>query len=195
MGAIKLFDLGSAPHLLLTSLHIKFRFKELQKMKMTKNKLAWKRWSTLLGAAAIVSIVGVAGCADRNDNGQPDSAATPGEINNATDTAGQATENAADATANAAGNAAESTADVATQSAITGKIKTALLADTSVGATKIDVDTVEDTKTVTLSGEVTNAAQKTLAEKIAKKQAPDYKIDNKLTVKGGASPVMDKKKG
>lgn len=152
-------------------------------MKMTKSKLNWKRWNALLGAAAIVGIAGVAGCADRNNNGQPDSAATSGEIGNAADTAGQATE-----------NAVEGTADVASQSAITGKIKTALLADASIGATKIDVDTVEDTKTVTLSGEVTNAAQKTLAEKIAKKEAPDYKVDNKLTVKGGASPVMSKDK-
>lgn len=152
-------------------------------MKTTKSKLDWKRWNALLGAAAIVGIAGVAGCADRNNNGQPDSAATSGEISNAADTAGQATE-----------NAAEGTADVATQSAITGKIKTALLADASVGATGINVDTVEDTKTVTLSGEVTNAAQKTLAEKIAKKEAPDYKVDNKLTVKGGASPVMSNEK-
>lgn len=151
-------------------------------MKTTKSTLDWKRWNALLGAAAIVGIAGVAGCADRNDNGQPDSAATPGEVGNAADTAGQATE-----------NAVEGTADVATQSAITGKIKTALLGDASIGATKIDVDTVEDTKTVTLTGEVTNGAQKTLAEKIAKKEAPDYKVDNKLTVKGGASPMMDKK--
>ncbi len=151
-------------------------------MKSTKSKLDWKRWNALLGAAVIVGIAGVAGCADRNDNGQPDSAATPGEVGNAADTAGDA-----------AGNAAEGTADVASQSATTGKVKTALLADASVGATGIDVDTVEDTKTVTLSGEVTNDAQKTLAERIAKKEAPGYKVDNKLTVKGGASPAMGTK--
>lgn len=149
-------------------------------MKTTKSTLDWKRWTALLGAAAIL---GVSGCADRNNNGQPDSPATPAEVGNATSSAGKT-----------AGNAAEGTGDVATQSAITGKIKTALLADSSVGATKINVDTVENTKTVTLSGEVTNAAQKTLAEKIAKKEAPDYKVDNKLTVKGGASPVMNKGK-
>jgi osmotically-inducible protein OsmY len=152
-------------------------------MKTTKSKLEWKRWSTLLGAAAVVGTVGLAGCADRNNNGQPDSAATSGEVANAADTAGQATE-----------NAAEATADVATQGGITGKINAAYAADSSLSALKINVDTVEDTKTVTLSGEVTNAAQKTLAEKIAKKEAPDYKVDNKLTVKGGASPVMDGKK-
>lgn len=164
-------------------------------MKAARSTMDWKRWSALLGA---VAILGVAGCADRNDNGQPESPATSGEISNAADNtgdaAGNAAGNAAGATGNAASNVAEGAADVATQSATTGKIKTALLADSSVGATKINVDTVEDTKTVTLSGEVTNAAQKTLAEKIAKKEAPGYKVDNKLTVKGGASPVMNKDK-
>ena len=163
-------------------------------MKTSKSKLDWKRWTALLGAAAIL---GVSGCADRNNNGQPDSAATSGEVANATDNAGDAAGNVGDAAGNVAdsagktaANAADDTADVASQITITGKIKTALLADTSLGATGINVDTVASTKTVTLSGQVTNAAQKKLAEAIAKKEAPGYKVDNKLAVKGGASPVM-----
>jgi osmotically-inducible protein OsmY len=157
-------------------------------MKMTKSKLDWKRWSALLGAA---TVLGVAGCTDTNNNGQPDSAATPGQVEDAADTAGQATENAAEATGDAASNVAEGAADVATQGAINTKINAAYAADNSLSALKINVNVVEDTKTVTLKGEVTNAAQKNLAEKIAKKEAPDYKVDNQLTVKGGASPMMN----
>ena len=156
-------------------------------MRTSKSNSDWKRWSALLGAA---TILGVAGCTDTNNNGQPDSAATPGQVENAADTAGQATENAVETTGEVAGNVAEGAADVATQGTINTKINAAYAADNSLSALKINVDVVEDTKTVTLKGEVTNAAQKNLAEKIAKKEAPDYKVDNQLTVKGGASPMM-----
>lgn len=141
------------------------------------NKPVWMQWSTLVCA---VAVLGVAGCADRNKNDIPESPATQGEIANATDTA-----------TDAAGNATEGAADVATQAGVTGKINAAYAANASLSAIKINVDTVEDTKTVTLSGTVTNAAQKNLATNIAKQQAPGYKIVNNLTTSGGASPKMN----
>jgi osmotically-inducible protein OsmY len=61
-------------------------------------------------------------------------------------------------------------------------VKTALIADTSIDASKIDVDTDENTKTVTLKGTVGNAAQKATAERIAKDKAAGYKVRNLLTV-------------
>jgi osmotically-inducible protein OsmY len=62
-------------------------------------------------------------------------------------------------------------------------VKTALMADDTVDASDINVDTFHETKTVVLNGTVPTAAQKTAAGKIAAREAEGYKIDNKLTVK------------
>ena len=62
-------------------------------------------------------------------------------------------------------------------------VKTALQADTAIDASRIDVDTDENTKTVTLKGTVPNAAQKASAGRIAKDKAQGYTIKNMLTVK------------
>jgi hypothetical protein len=62
-------------------------------------------------------------------------------------------------------------------------VKTALMADDTVDASDINVDTFHETKTVVLKGTVPTSAQKTAAGKIAAREAEGYKIDNKLTVK------------
>jgi hyperosmotically inducible protein len=61
-------------------------------------------------------------------------------------------------------------------------VKTAIIADKTVDAGAIDVDTYADTKTVVLRGSVPTEAQKARAEQIAREHAPNYKIDNKLAV-------------
>jgi hypothetical protein len=61
-------------------------------------------------------------------------------------------------------------------------VKSALLADDQIDADAIDVDTYADTKTVVLRGSVPTAEQKARAEQIARKNAPNYKIDNRLAV-------------
>jgi osmotically-inducible protein OsmY len=61
-------------------------------------------------------------------------------------------------------------------------VKTALMADKAIDASRIDVDTDEKTKTVTLKGSVSNAAQKASAERIAKAKAEGYKVRNLLVV-------------
>ena len=61
-------------------------------------------------------------------------------------------------------------------------VKSAILADKTIDAGAIDVDTYGDTKTVVLRGSVPTEAQKERAEQIARKNAPNYKIDNKLAV-------------
>jgi two-component system response regulator HydG len=60
--------------------------------------------------------------------------------------------------------------------------KTALMADAAIDASTIDVDTDENTKTVTLKGSVPNAAQKASAERIAKDKAEGYRVRNLLVV-------------
>jgi len=113
----------------------------------------------------------------------------------------EAADHAADATRNAASEAADRTRAISNEAeqhskdAATGtagtldaatqtvEIKSALMADKSVDAGGIDVDTDGPTKTVTLKGHVPTAAQKVAAERIAKDKAPDYKVVNRLMVR------------
>ena len=98
------------------------------------------------------------------------------------DNAAEATKAGAETAAEATKDAAKNTANTADGAQQTMQIKTALLADKSVDASSIDVDTNGMTKTVTLKGRVPNAAQKASAERIAKSKAPDYTVVNNLTV-------------
>ncbi len=79
-------------------------------------------------------------------------------------------------TAGKAGSAVDAAAE-------TIDVKTALMADSTVDASDINVDTFHETKTVVLKGSVPTAAQKAEVGKIAAREAEGYKIDNKLTVK------------
>jgi hyperosmotically inducible protein len=65
----------------------------------------------------------------------------------------------------------------------TANVKLALIADSTVDASDINVNTNKDLKTVTLNGVVPNAAQVARAEAIAKAQAPGYTVVNRLTVR------------
>ncbi len=79
-------------------------------------------------------------------------------------------------------NAAREAADAGDAAQQTAQIKSALMADDTVDASGIDVDTNGDTKTVTLKGRVKTAAQKTRAARIAADKAPGYRVTNQLTV-------------
>lgn len=61
-------------------------------------------------------------------------------------------------------------------------VKSALMADRTVDASHINVDTMHETKTITLKGSVKTAAQRDEAARIAAAEAPGYRIDNQLTV-------------
>jgi osmotically-inducible protein OsmY len=75
---------------------------------------------------------------------------------------------------------AASAIDAATE---TIDVKAALIADSTVDASDINVDTYHETKTVVLKGSVPTAAQKDEAGKIAAREAEGYKVDNQLMVK------------
>jgi osmotically-inducible protein OsmY len=62
-------------------------------------------------------------------------------------------------------------------------VKTALMADDTVDADEVNVDTFHETKTVVLKGSVPTAAMKAAAGRIAAREAEGYKIDNQLVVK------------
>jgi osmotically-inducible protein OsmY len=61
-------------------------------------------------------------------------------------------------------------------------VKAALMVDSSIDASHIDVDTDAATKTVTLKGTVPTATQMAAAEKLAREKAEGYKVRNLLTV-------------
>ena len=61
-------------------------------------------------------------------------------------------------------------------------VKSALMADRTVDASHINVDTFHETKTVVLKGSVKTATQRDEAARIAAAEATGYRIDNQLTV-------------
>jgi hypothetical protein len=61
-------------------------------------------------------------------------------------------------------------------------VKSAILADDTIDADAIDVDTYQDKKVVVLRGSVPTAEQKAKAERIARDNAKGYTIDNRLAV-------------
>ena len=65
--------------------------------------------------------------------------------------------------------------------------KAALIADATVDASDINVDTSHETKTVVLNGSVPTQAQKDKAGTIARAQAPDYTVENRLLVVPGTN--------
>ena len=61
-------------------------------------------------------------------------------------------------------------------------VKSAILADKTIDAGAIDVDTYQDKKLVVLRGSVPTAEQKAKAESIARDNAKGYTVDNRLAV-------------
>ena len=94
------------------------------------------------------------------------------EVGQGTREAGREAQGAAGRTGAAIGAAGE-----------TIDVKAALMADETVDATNINVDTFADRKTVVLRGSVPTQAQKDAAGKIASREAEGYKVDNQLTVR------------
>lgn len=149
-----------------------------------------------LTAALSLGMAGIA-CDNTSRGAQQDAADAREEAAEARDDAAEAT---ADARAKAREEAAEAraegrdTTEDARRAAGTAgsaidaaretlNVKAALMADDAVDSSDINVDTHHETKTVVLKGSVPSAAQKTAAERIAKREAEGYKIDNQLTVR------------
>ena len=78
--------------------------------------------------------------------------------------------------------AARETGDALKGAMETIDVKSALMADRTVDASHINVDTMHETKTVVLKGSVKTATQRDEAARIAAAEAPGYRIDNQLTV-------------
>lgn len=96
--------------------------------------------------------------------------------------ASDATKRAGDAVAEGAADATRDAAAATSAAATTTSVKSALMADKSVDATHIDVDSDGGTRTVTLRGSVPSLAQKASAERIARDKAEGYTVVNQLKV-------------
>jgi osmotically-inducible protein OsmY len=89
---------------------------------------------------------------------------------------------AARAVAEMAKDAGEELAERAGAITETADVKSALMADPSVDASRIDVDVSAWGKTVTLNGYVPTTAERDKAEAIAKAKANGYKVVNNIEV-------------
>ena len=96
---------------------------------------------------------------------------------------GQDAAKAANRAGAAASQVGEEIAERAGAAWETVDVKGALMADSSVDATRIDVDTDYKTKTVTLSGYVPTETERNMAEVIAKARAEGYTLVNNLQVR------------
>jgi len=104
-------------------------------------------------------------------------ASTASTMNSAASSVG----NAADRAGNAMSNAADKAGEAVGDAALTGKVKTALIADPDVKALKIDVDTKD--KVVTLNGSADSQAHADKAVTIARGVEGVKSVENHLTVK------------
>lgn len=140
-----------------------------------------------------LALVATTACDNTAAGAKKDAEIAAEESKRASERAAEATSEAArdasDATKRAgeavAEGAAEVTADAAAASsaaATTTSVKSALMADKSVDASKIDVDSDGTTKIVTLRGSVPTAAQRVAAERIARAKADGYTVVNQLVV-------------
>lgn len=158
-----------------------------------------RKMSALLGAGAVIFTL--AGCADRDGSGQAESPAdannvggavadnlgdtanaVTGAVGGAANAVGGAMGGAANAASNAATNAAGAMANAGEAATFTPKIKTALGANAALKGSNINVTTTGANNSISLTGSVKSAAQKTMAGAIAKKNAPGYTINNQLKV-------------
>jgi hypothetical protein len=122
-------------------------------------------------AIALMSGLSLAACSNTAAGAKKDAEAN---ADKAAAEGREATADTKDATRDAAGalKGAVETIDV----------KSALMADRTVDASLINVDTFHETKTVVLKGSVKTATQRDEAARIAAAEAAGYRIDNQLTI-------------
>lgn len=133
-------------------------------------------------AIALMSGISLAACSNTAAGVEKDAEQNADKAAAAT---ADAREGTADATrdASAAAKDAAATAGGAVAAAIeTIDVKSALMADRTVDASHINVDTFHETKSVVLKGSVKTATQRDEAARIAAAEAPGYRVDNQLTI-------------
>ena len=88
----------------------------------------------------------------------------------------------AEKAAEAVSSAADSASVQAAGAATTLSVKTALMADKRVDASRIDVDSDAVAKIVHIRGKVVTQPEVEISTQIAQEKAPDWKVSNELVV-------------
>ena len=137
----------------------------------------------LMSGLSVVACSNTAAGVEKDAEANAEKAATAADraedkVDPAVDRAQAAGQDAAADTRGAAREAGSATAAAVE----TIDVKSALMADRTVDASHINVDTIHETKTVVLKGSVKTATQRDEAARIAAAEASGYRIDNQLTV-------------
>jgi len=140
-------------------------------------------------AIALMSGLSVVACSNTAAGVKEDADANADKAATAADKAGDKVDPAVDRTQDAGRDvaadikgAARDAGSAAAAAIETIDVKSALMADRTVDASHINVDTFHETKTVVLKGSVKSATQRDEAARIAAAEATGYRIDNQLTV-------------
>ena len=140
-------------------------------------------------AVALLSGLSLAACSNTAAGVKKDAEVNADKAATAADRAEDKADAAADRAEPAAREAAADTKEAARDASGAVKaavetvdVKSALMADRTVDASHINVDTFHETNTVVLKGSVKTATQRDEAARIAAAEAPGYRIDNQLTV-------------
>ena len=140
-------------------------------------------------AVALLSGLSLAACSNTAAGVKKDAEINADKAAVAADKAEDKADAAADKAEPAAREAAAETKEAAREAGGAIKaavetidVKSALMAERTVDASHINVDTFHETKTVVLKGSVKTATQRDEAARIAAAEAPGYRIDNQLTV-------------
>lgn len=133
-------------------------------------------------AIALMSGLVLAACDNTAAGVKKDAEINADKAATAADRAEDKAKPAADAAAAETREAARDASGNIKAAAETIDVKSALMADRTVDASHINVDTLSDTKTVVLKGSVKSATERDEAARIAAAEAPGYRIDNQLRV-------------
>lgn len=144
--------------------------------------------SMALGALVLAGTL--TACSDRAETKAEDAARDAGRAaENTAEAAGDAARDAGDAVVDTTKDAARGVEGALENAGRAGDaametldVKTALMADTRVDASDINVDTDHVRKVVVLRGKVPTVAQKTLAGEIATAKAVGYRVENNLAI-------------
>ncbi|HEV7575798.1 MAG TPA: BON domain-containing protein [Caldimonas sp.] len=134
---------------------------------------------THIAALTVVAAASLLAACERRTTTVAD--ATPGSTSTTTTSTTVAPSPAASNAMSATANAVDKAGDAVGDAAITGKVKTVLIADADIKALQIDVDTKNGV--VTLSGTADSAAHADKASADARRVDGVKAVDNKLTVK------------
>ena len=133
-------------------------------------------------AIALLSGLSLAACSNTAAGAKKDAEINADKAATAADKAEDKAEPAARETAAETKEAARDASGAVKAAVETIDVKSALMADRTVDASHINVDTFHETKTVVLKGSVKSATQRDEAARIAAAEAPGYRIDNQLSV-------------